>query len=269
MRTANLLLLALLTIAAPLAAEAPASLVPPPPLVPERGQAICLRCHGSGKLVKEKAGLKWEGSSMKSFQVNCLTCNGAGKLIRDYTPAERLEKQEQRLAQMHNEQLTKGNLSIGAAYLPAEELETLSPEDHAAIAREYPQPCEKCFGLGYACCKKCDGTGMKDDEKERKKREREEERDRQENKGRISERKLSTRHPHADADTLSAAQSGETLTCDRCFGEGKSPCKKCKGIGSKPICKKCDGRGLIQRKARKNRPETVELCKPCKGTGRK
>lgn len=269
MRTVNLLLLALLATATPLAAEAPASLIPPPPLVPERGPAICLRCHGSGKLVKEKSGIEWEGSAMKSFQVTCLTCNGAGKVLRDYTPAERLEKQEQRLEQMRNEQLTKGNLSIGAAYLPAEELDALSPEDHAAIARDYPQPCEKCFGLGYACCKKCDGTGMKDDEKERKKREREAERDRRKNKGRVSERKATARHPHPDADTFAAAQDGATVSCESCLGEGKSPCKKCKGVGFKPVCKKCEGRGLIQKKAKKNKPETVELCKSCKGTGRK
>lgn len=269
MRLSATLICGLIFVSTARAIEMPKSLVPPPTPIPERGPAICLRCHGTGKLTKEKSGIKWEGSAMKSFQVTCLTCSGTGRLVRAYTPAERLEKQEQLLAKTANEQLSHGNLPIGAAYLPAAELEALSPEDHAAIARKHPLICEKCFGLGYACCKKCDGTGKKDMEKERRKLEREAEREKRKNKGRVTHSATKQHHPHADADVFAAAQSGISLSCETCFGKGHTPCTKCDGTGLEDICKKCSGSGINRKPARKNKPETVELCRSCKGNGRR
>lgn len=241
-----------------LIAEIPSTVVPPLPLVPERGLARCLRCHGTGKLTKDKSGIKWSGSAMKSFQVECLTCNGNGKLVRDYTPAERLELQERRLTQMTNEQLSKGNLPIGSAYLPAAELEALSPEDYAAIAREYPLTCEDCFGLKYACCETCDGTGKKEIKKDKKRRNRQD--DTQDTK------------PHTaanDKSSFASTQAGEAIACEDCFGKGKMPCDECNATGLREICKKCSGTGLEHKPARKKKPATIELCRRCKGNGRR
>lgn len=266
MRRAILLFAAL--VAFQLAAEMPASLVVPPPVVPERGPAVCLRCHGTGKLTKEKSGIQWEGSALKSFQVTCLTCNGSGKLVRTYTPAERLELQERRLTRTANEQLSEGNLPVGAAYLPAAEANALSPEAYAAIAREHPLLCDKCFGLGYACCKKCDGTGKKDAEKERKRREREAEREKRRSKGRVIHTATAS-HPHAGEDTFAAAQRGETLACETCLGKGRTPCTACDATGLLEICNKCKGIGVERKPARNKRPATVERCRSCKGNGRR
>lgn len=255
-------------VAFQLAAEMPASLVVPPPVVPERGPAVCLRCHGTGKLTKEKSGIQWEGSALKSFQVTCLTCNGAGKLVRAYTPAERLELQERRLTQTANEQLSEGNLPVGAAYLPAAEADALSPEAYAAIAREHPLLCDKCFGLGYACCKKCDGTGKKDAAKEQKKREREAERERRKTKGRVAHASTGS-HPHAGDDAFASAQQGDSLFCEICLGKGRTPCPTCDGTGLLEICKKCNGTGVERKPARKKKPASVERCRRCKGNGRR
>lgn len=241
-----------------LIAEIPSTVIPPLPPVPERGPARCLRCHGTGKLTKDKSGIKWSGSAMKSFQVECLTCNGNGKLVRAYTPAERLELQERRLAQMANEQLSNGNLPIGAAYLPAAELEALSPEDHAAIAREYPLTCEDCFGLGYACCETCEGTGKKEDKKEKRQRNRHD--DPQDEKHQTAAN---------DKSSFASTQAGKAIACDDCFGKGKLPCDECTATGLREICKKCSGTGLEHKPARRKRPASVELCRRCKGNGRR
>lgn len=266
MRILSLLLWTL--IALPLIAEMPASLVPPPPVIPERGPAVCLRCHGSGKLTREKSGIKWEGSGQKSFQVTCLTCNGAGKLVRAYSPAERLELQERRLAQTANEQLAQGNLPVGAAYLPAAEVAALTPETHAAIARANPIPCEHCFGLGYACCRKCRGSGKNDREKLQKEQERKEARANRKQARRVKH-DAKPDHPHTGADGFAAAQDGETLSCETCFGKGRTPCTKCDATGLTPICKRCSGMGLETKPARKNRPAVTDLCRRCKGNGRR
>lgn len=266
MRLPTLLLWALAAL--PLAANVPASLVAPPPVVPERGPAVCLRCHGSGKLTREKSGIKWEGSALKSFQVTCLTCNGAGKLVRAYTPDERLEHQERLLTRTANEQLARGNLPVGAAYLPAAEADALSPEAYAAIAREYPLPCGKCFGLGYACCRTCDGTGKKDEEKVLKEREREAERERRKNKGRVTHTST-VPHPYAGDDGFASAQRGDTLTCETCLGKGRTPCTACDASGLLDICKKCSGVGVETKPARKNRPAVTSRCRRCKGNGRR
>lgn len=245
-------------------------IVKPPEPVPEKGLATCLTCKGAGEIIKKPSGIKWEGSRQRAFSVQCLACDGKGEVFRKFTPEERLTKQRMLLAQFTNDQILRGYAAIGSAFVPAKTLTNLPPHTHSAIAHDYPRYCSKCYGLKFEPCKKCKGEGVKSEAEIKrilKKTDKDDEDDSRYHELTLRRNAIST------SAKLNAAysrnQDDEILFCETCFGKGIQPCSKCDGIGLTPICNRCDGIGLIQKKATKKKPERIDLCKSCKGTGRR
>lgn len=63
--------------------------------------------------------------------------------------------------------------------------------------------------------------------------------------------------------------SEERRTCEGCGGSGALPCRKCKGSGLAKVCSRCDGRGTVEVKARREIPAHTARCRSCDGDGRR
>ena len=257
MKYRTLLYLAALLLSLPVtAATQPASAAPtlppaltkrlaPPPVLQEKTDLPCLRCDGSGHIHRlasqdlKRVGRRERESThritKRRLLSTCPVCNGAGHCVRAYTNSEKLPAIKLMRHAYDEAQLKAGRIPVGAAYADRSAMETLSPEDQARLAHQYPKICTTCFGLGKICCRRCDGLGFKPGE---------------------VDRETGIKEPNEP--------------CSTCKTLGETVCKRCDGSGLARICSSCDGTGLRQKRDR-NAPSGYKtvLCTSCDGAGRR
>ncbi len=218
------------------------SLVPPPELPIQKRSLPCLKCNGKGQvtyLFKKGESMQLTKRTSKKIEDNllrrkCPTCNGFRSVMRMPTTLEMLTLTKEVFNTYRQEQLSKGMLPIGEAFLPKEAYDALSIEARADIARRYPPMCKKCWGLGFTPCRRCDGRGMRIETKNKEKE---------------------------------VLLDDALMPCADCETKGKQECKTCNGAGVPPLCKRCQGIGYMSRT--KKGQTNSELCKSCNGSGRR
>lgn len=216
----------------------PEGFFPPPPAAPAKGEGVCLECEGRGKVESALRAID-TGENGTTFRRACPACGGRGRAVRALTPGERERLQRQALNAYEREQRTARRTPIGAGFMEAEAAKALSPEAHAALAARFPKRCRVCLGLGVEECRKCDGRGKV---------------------GRLE------RVEGEDGETRT-----ETVVsvCAACGGSGAVPCRRCDGSGLAKVCTRCDGLGTVDVEAKRDEPAHTELCRSCKGDGRR
>ena len=231
-------LLALLPALAVAAADLPAGFFPPPPDAPAKGEGRCRTCEGRGTVESAFSDTSI-GEFGDTVRPPCPTCKGRGRCIRPLTVAERERLQRQTLNTYEREQRAARRTPIGAGFMDLDAAKALTPEAHAALAARFPKRCKTCLGLGLDTCRKCKGRGKVE------RRERVE------------------------------GEDGETRTkttdvpCAECGASGAVPCRRCDGSGLAKVCTRCDGLGTTEVEAKRDSPAHTELCRSCKGDGRR
>lgn len=214
------------------------------PKTPTHGERPCLFCNEKGMTQseidpsiahKKRRAKHKQIHDPKALMVKCKICKGTKKVYRKLYLDERVELYLKQRAEFDKCHQTAYRKRVGSAYADAEVVDALMPEEFAKLAARYPAVCKKCYGFAMTLCSTCDGVGR-------------------------------VRQKEEDA-------AGETIykmvICSTCDGDGGKPCKVCDASGLLRQCKRCNGLGVVEQRARRDTPAFLERCKSCLGMGRR